>query len=204
MGHTPAMLRGQYLVPGLEDEYMKDGTVVKDLSKKSSLEKDAGFLRWLRGLVSKATTVKAVYDWGVEQLEGAPSSLGGFSPLGYVYLVRNTWYSTLGDGFSVERHSNERSAISAVRFQEARTAKKSPSEKEDEAIEDMVKPKPKKKPGICPSITSGSQVIGKRHIQESFLMTTVRFIGGGLKTSKTSLHRQRPHPLHHLTGLSRM
>jgi len=40
VGHTPAMLRSDYLVPGLEDEYMKNGVVGQNLkntpSKKAS------------------------------------------------------------------------------------------------------------------------------------------------------------------------
>lgn len=37
VGHTESTLRSQYLVPGLEDDYMKDGTVSNSLVKKSSV-----------------------------------------------------------------------------------------------------------------------------------------------------------------------
>ena len=37
VGHTPSTLRGQYLVPGLEPAYMKDGTVIDKLDKKATL-----------------------------------------------------------------------------------------------------------------------------------------------------------------------
>ena len=37
VGHEAATLRSQYLVPGLEDDYMKDGTVKESLKKKGSL-----------------------------------------------------------------------------------------------------------------------------------------------------------------------
>lgn len=43
VGHEAATLRGQYLVPGLEDNYLKDGSVVDNLAKqatKSQAEKD--------------------------------------------------------------------------------------------------------------------------------------------------------------------
>lgn len=36
VGHEPATLRGQYLVPGLEEAYLKDGKVMTKLNKKSS------------------------------------------------------------------------------------------------------------------------------------------------------------------------
>ena len=35
IGHTPAILRKSYLVPGLEDAYLKDGTVIDKLKKSS-------------------------------------------------------------------------------------------------------------------------------------------------------------------------
>lgn len=34
VGHSPSMLRSSYLVPGFEDQFMKDGTVLDKLSKK--------------------------------------------------------------------------------------------------------------------------------------------------------------------------
>ncbi|MEL7339655.1 MAG: 2'-5' RNA ligase family protein, partial [Bacteroidota bacterium] len=37
VGHSPAILRRDYLVPGLEDSYVKDGTVISLSAKKSSL-----------------------------------------------------------------------------------------------------------------------------------------------------------------------
>ena len=147
VGHTSSMLKDQYLVPGLEDAYMKDGTVIEDMSvKKAALDREAGLLRWLRGLLSKSTIVKAVFDWGVEEMKGSPVGFRSFDPKGYVYLFGHGWYSTLGEGFSIEKHTSERAAIHAVRWEATRVATKAPSEKEDEAIEDMSQPNPKKKP----------------------------------------------------------
>ena len=40
VGHEPATLRGQYLVPGLEEAYLKDGKVMSKLNKKSSASPD--------------------------------------------------------------------------------------------------------------------------------------------------------------------
>ena len=37
VGHEPATLRGQYLVPGLEDEYLKKGEVLDKLDKKAGV-----------------------------------------------------------------------------------------------------------------------------------------------------------------------
>jgi mutator protein MutT len=37
VGHEPSTLRSQYLVPGLEDDYMKDGTVNESHTKKGAL-----------------------------------------------------------------------------------------------------------------------------------------------------------------------
>ena len=39
VGHEPATLRGQYLVPGLEDSYVHDGTVLDKLNKKAARPK---------------------------------------------------------------------------------------------------------------------------------------------------------------------
>jgi len=38
VGHEPATLRGQYLVPALEDFYMKDGTIIKNLKGATKTE----------------------------------------------------------------------------------------------------------------------------------------------------------------------
>jgi DNA topoisomerase IB len=46
VGHEPATLRGQYLVPGLEDEYMK-GRVMEKMTKKASARRVAE--RYLKG-----------------------------------------------------------------------------------------------------------------------------------------------------------
>lgn len=46
VGHAPSMLRSSYLVPGLEDQFVKDGTILEKLSKKGSARTAAyDFLR---------------------------------------------------------------------------------------------------------------------------------------------------------------
>lgn len=41
VGHEPSTLKSQYLVPGLEDEYLKDGTVTEKMDKKGSMDRQA-------------------------------------------------------------------------------------------------------------------------------------------------------------------
>lgn len=50
VGHEPATLRKQYLVPGLEEAYMKDGTVPRDLT--ASIQRVA--YRWLSATKSQS------------------------------------------------------------------------------------------------------------------------------------------------------
>ena len=38
VGHEPSTLRSQYLVPSLESEFMKDGTIIKSLTNKTAAE----------------------------------------------------------------------------------------------------------------------------------------------------------------------
>lgn len=39
VGHEPSTLRSQYLVPGLEDQFVKDGTIIKSLTNKTAAER---------------------------------------------------------------------------------------------------------------------------------------------------------------------
>lgn len=43
VGHLPETLRSSYLVPGLEDSFLRDGTILKDLAKKASTAKAVAF-----------------------------------------------------------------------------------------------------------------------------------------------------------------
>jgi DNA topoisomerase-1 len=141
VGHEEATLKGEYLVPNLESSYMHDGTVIDKLYEKSAEEREAGLMRWLRGLLSKSTVVKAVFDWGVDELKGSPSAIRSSTPRGYVYQVNKSWYSTLGDGLKVGKHTSETAAIHAVRWQVARTAgwKKAPGRQNPRVVKHFKK-----------------------------------------------------------------
>ena len=58
VGHQSSTLKSQYLVPGLEESFMKDGQVIESLAKA------AGLRQWLMAILSKSTVVKAIYEWG--------------------------------------------------------------------------------------------------------------------------------------------
>lgn len=58
VGHEPATLRTQYLVPGLEDTYMKDGTVSETL--KDAAQRVAA--QWLHATLSPAEKEDREYD----------------------------------------------------------------------------------------------------------------------------------------------
>ena len=53
VGHEPATLKSQYLVPGLEDEFLKDGTVTEKMDKKAIIA------------LPNATDGNDPDDWGV-------------------------------------------------------------------------------------------------------------------------------------------
>ena len=73
IGHEPATLSGQYLVPGLEDSYIKDGTVIDKLTKTATV------------IVQREPTEKATDstgDWYERPLdrEGAVKAPPGWTP----------------------------------------------------------------------------------------------------------------------------
>lgn len=45
VGHEPATLKSQYLVPGLEEQFLKDGTVTDKMVKKATVERVAARFR---------------------------------------------------------------------------------------------------------------------------------------------------------------
>ena len=152
VGHQASTLRSQYLVPGLEKAYMKDGTVIEDLAKQAALERDAGLRQWLMGLLGKSTIVKAIFDWGEQQVEGPSDFPKGMVPEGYIWQIGDSWYSTLGEGFRVRKYRRERDAVRGIRFArvafllQAKQATKSTGEQEDEEAKRLVRNSPKKKP----------------------------------------------------------
>ena len=165
VGHQASTLRSQYLVPGLEDFYMKDGTVIDDLAKAASLGRDAGFRSWLMGIVSKSTVVKAIFEWGEQKLDGPADLPGGLVPEGYIWKMGGSWYASIGDGFRVQKYRSEREATRGVRFSRVahtlllKQATKSEAEREEEEAQRLVRKSPKKKP---PRVD-----LERRHVEDS-------------------------------------
>lgn len=58
VGHEPSTLKGQYLVPGLVDAYLKDGTVIDKLDKKATLSQTEREDREAERLVKKSPKKK--------------------------------------------------------------------------------------------------------------------------------------------------
>lgn len=73
VGHEPSTLRSQYLVPHMEDEYVKDGTIIDSLKKKSGQLEGfvEGFFRRYPKLVRHARHIKFV-----ERSEGGSAGHG--------------------------------------------------------------------------------------------------------------------------------
>jgi hypothetical protein len=59
VGHTSATLRSDYLVPGLEEGYMKDGTVIEDYKKKTASVRD-NILSWVDGFGDPITLYREI------------------------------------------------------------------------------------------------------------------------------------------------
>jgi len=57
VGHEPTTLKGQYLVPGLEDQFLKDGTVTESHTKKGATQLEAVSEILFRGDVGQDTFV---------------------------------------------------------------------------------------------------------------------------------------------------
>ena len=79
VGHESATLKSQYLVPGLEDTYLKDGTVLKDLTggKKASafFDGEASLEDWVRGFYQRHPNL-AGFRYKVLQVERAGAGPG--------------------------------------------------------------------------------------------------------------------------------
>jgi DNA topoisomerase IB len=74
VGHEPATLKSQYLVPGLEDTYLKDGTVMQSLKKKgSTLEKTASWAAVKRFFPGNSKATVPRHNWTPSGLHCAES-----------------------------------------------------------------------------------------------------------------------------------
>jgi DNA topoisomerase IB len=164
VGHEASTLRTQYLVPGLEDAYMKDGTVIDNL-KDASVERVASM--WLRRQGSRVAAEFAFvskpppecgdpercYWVDVCPVCGDTNIMGCRCLIGdrtcgnhhhwvwcsehHVRVVIPPNVNTHADGFPL---SGCRCSFGV------RTATKSHAEREDEEAERLIRESPKKKP----------------------------------------------------------
>ncbi len=90
VGHEAATLRRQYLVPGIEDNFLRDGAV------KEKLDKQGKFTRTLKRLLGKAEEAFAIFGWGEHKMKGAaidPDDILGGGVMGYVWRQGRQWFS---------------------------------------------------------------------------------------------------------------
>jgi len=122
VGHEPSTLKSQYLVPGIEDNYLRDGSVVTKLDKQGSLKT---YYRIQPNLVDPSA---------VTELEAA----------GYLEK-KDDLHMAVSPMFFVKRKLYEASVrrLAARWFVEGT---KTPAEKEDEEVERLNRRNPTKKP----------------------------------------------------------
>ena len=133
VGHEASTLRSQYLVPGLEDAYLKDGTVTENFAKQGgsldylywstkfqrmASEREAVFRGPLRKFIQKADEAIAVFGWGQSNVEGTqdPADDLGGGVLGYVFRRGRQWFSMKLDQMTPTPRRNEMAAVNGVRF----------------------------------------------------------------------------------------
>lgn len=159
VGHEASTLKGQYLVPGLEDAYLKDGVVMDSLVREASAE--------FRSVLGQIGRQVSTLEWAFDQ----PSiSLNLFQMPGNHYL-KSGYTHDAGSGLvrlgarlpegswleaDLHTHTDNTPAIARrvqanLKLQEMwgptlREATKTPAEKEDEEAERLVRPAPKLKP----------------------------------------------------------
>jgi hypothetical protein len=85
VGHEPSTLKSQYLVPGLEDAYLKDGTVPAALDKTGSLP----LREWLPGFFQRHPALRAYR--GIPMQEGTGGSQEASTKLGKIIVYPKFW-----------------------------------------------------------------------------------------------------------------
>lgn len=181
VGHEPSTLKSQYLVPGLEDAYLKDGTVLDKLHEK----KGTGRVAIIH--LNNATDGNDPSDWEMRGFGGLTSSLTQYETAIVQDLsIHETAIEHRGDHYILRGHLVDPDAVielvasgylteegnrislsplfrAKVRLysQEDRVtrrvaarylasghlqATKTPAQKEDKDVRQMLKPDPKKKP----------------------------------------------------------
>ena len=156
VGHKATTLKSQYLVPGMEKNYLQSGKVVENLAKQGSLERisvipihrTAKLKGVLKRLLQRADEALAVFGWGQAEMDGVkddPADQYGGGELGYVWRVGQQWWSmTPEENRAIKRYSQQ-DAVNALRHG-WRAATKSKGEKEDEEVRRLSRPVPTKKP----------------------------------------------------------
>lgn len=154
VGHEASTLRSQYLVPHMEDEFVKDGTIIDSLKKKGSA-KTAGKSRYEREYDKILRRIQRLTDEQAQRVGDAleENMLNGWNPDGDPWTARELAEMV---EMAVEQHVNdipyedwpdpyEREVMSLNKAMR-RLATKDRAEREDEATEKVVKRLPKKKP----------------------------------------------------------
>lgn len=163
VGHESATLRKQYLVPGMEEDFMDDGKVNNSL-KKSSRQKTAiihidnaypnpkgsGHLEGEDGLLSSLTDMEKVLVRDMIRSGDSIFHIGDFYYFRGYDVRSDVVEEILWSGYLSEDENNP-GVIKISDSLEAklalyRTATKSKSEKEDEHADDQVKREPVSKP----------------------------------------------------------
>jgi tRNA nucleotidyltransferase/poly(A) polymerase/DNA topoisomerase IB/2'-5' RNA ligase len=140
VGHSPSMLRSSYLVPTLEESFMKDGTIIDKLNKKASSIRVAT-------MHSLNHPDQEVYElWKIIDDIDTAGDMAKSDDALYRNLVQR-YQAQRFDVVPDARVEKLYDRFYPVEGDElARTATKTRSEKENEAAENLVKPSPKKKP----------------------------------------------------------
>lgn len=147
VGHEAATLKSQYLVPGLEEEFLKDGQVTEKLVKKGSTY-DPNTCPVCSGpyqFQCRCFISERGCSQGHRWVPCAEHSRNVVLPSGFdTHKVPQT-RSGCRCGLGVSAQTLSLAYRVAARWS-ARAAKKTPREKEDEAAGRLVKPAPKAKP----------------------------------------------------------
>lgn len=161
VGHKPSTLKSQYLVPGLEDNFLRDGTVKPKLDKQAIIHidhatdgyPDDAKLRGVSGLISSLTWFEqaVVLDMMVHGASILRTDTGDGYPVGWFlrgHRVPDDIVAELVGAGYLEWEDDTHVRLSDMFEAKKRlyTATKSQAEKEEEEALRLVRPLPKKKP----------------------------------------------------------
>lgn len=147
VGHEPSTLRSQYLVPGLEEDFMDDGKLNKSFVKKAFNIDRALLAQYIR----KGHTPKALHAAGIEHFRLECHYCGGVTQCRCSSKIHPDRMSVVGVCDRCLEAKMGMSRVASVRdpleseWGEV-LATKTDGEKEDEGAERLVRPAPKIKP----------------------------------------------------------